>query len=127
MGFAEKQKMSGGHAVKTLSMKQLSLAAAIAAASSLSSAGPLAPIIEPLAEGLAGTPLDAIIAPLNEIDSQLSALDGGGDNPLQPILDQLQGGGSGGDNPLQPILDQLQGDRRTEGRKHKNIEEHNKR
>lgn len=101
--------MSGGHAVKTLSMKQLSLAAAITAASSLSSAGPLAPIIEPLAEGLAGTPLDAIIAPLNEIDSQLSALDGGGDNPLQPILDQLQGGGSGGDNPLQPILDQLQG------------------
>ncbi len=84
-------------------MKQLSLAAAIAAASSLSSAGPLAPIIEPLAEGLAGTPLDAIIAPLNEIDSQLSALDGGGDNPLQPILDQLQGGGSGGDRGVPDV------------------------
>ena len=93
--------------MKTISIKQLSLMAAIAAASSYSSAGPLAPIIEPLADGLAGTPLEAIIGPLNEIDTQLSALGGEGDNPLQPILDQLQAGG--GDNPLQPVLDQLQG------------------
>ncbi|MGY8774670.1 hypothetical protein, partial [uncultured Spongiibacter sp.] len=55
---------------------------------------------------MAGTPLEALVGPLGELDAQLSALDSGS-NPLQPVLDQL--GSAGGDNPLQPILDQLQG------------------
>lgn len=103
--------------MKFKSFKNLALASAVATASSASmAAGPLAVIIAPLQDATAGTPAEALIAPLVLIDDALAGAGGGGlpgldalplpmpggDGGGLPGLDALplpMPGGDGGDNP----------------------------
>ena len=71
--------------MKTPSMKKLTLAAAIASITSVSLAGPIAPVVDPIAGAVAGTPLSMLTDQLSSLDAQLEALSAGG----LPGLDAL--------------------------------------
>lgn len=71
--------------MKTPSMKKLALAAAIASMTSVSLAGPIAPVVDPIAGALAGTPLSMLTDQLSSLDAQLETLSAGG----LPGLDAL--------------------------------------
>ncbi|EIF43575.1 hypothetical protein DOK_08834, partial [gamma proteobacterium BDW918] len=63
--------------MKTPSMKKLTLAAAIASITSVSLAGPIAPVVDPIAGAVAGTPLSMLTDQLSSLDAQLEALSAG--------------------------------------------------
>jgi hypothetical protein len=75
----------GNIIMKTPSMKKLTLAAAIASITSVSLAGPIAPVVDPIAGAVAGTPLSMLTDQLSSLDAQLEALSAGG----LPGLDAL--------------------------------------
>lgn len=90
--------------MKFKSFKNLALASAVATASSASmAAGPLAVIIAPIQDATAGTPAEALIAPLVLIDDALAGAGGGG----LPGLDALPLPMPGGDGGGLPGLDAL--------------------
>ncbi|WP_373087720.1 hypothetical protein [Zhongshania sp.] len=113
--------------MKTPSMKKLTLAAAVASMTSVSLAGPIAPVVDPIAGAVAGTPLSMLTDQLSSLDEQLEALSAGGLPGLDalpvdpaalaggglPGLDALPidptslGGGGGGANPLAGYVTQL--------------------
>ncbi|WP_373078300.1 hypothetical protein [Zhongshania sp.] len=71
--------------MKTPTMKKIALTAAIASITSASLAGPLAPLIDPLAGAVSGTPLSMVTDQLGGLDAQLETLSEGG----SPSLDAL--------------------------------------